>query len=212
MEEKSGFIERNVVYFKTPGAGNTEETLRLALAAARAQGISKIILASSRGETARLAADLFAGKGIKMVVVPHQYGHKLAQRFPEALVSELEKKGHCVHFGTALFHTGEFYGTNIPDVMATVLRIFCQGIKVCTEIVLMATDGGCVQIGEKVIAVAGTRQGVDTAVVAIAAPSTRLHDLHITEFICKPLETESWPAVGGPPAATLKSEPGKHLA
>jgi uncharacterized protein YacL (UPF0231 family) len=46
----------------------------------------------------------------------------------------------------------------------------------------MAVDGGCVAAREKVIAVTGTGRGADTAVVAIAAPSTRLSELHITEI------------------------------
>ncbi len=72
-------------------------------------------------------------------------------------------------------------------LIATLLRTFCQGIKVCVEIVLMACDGGLVESGEKVIAVAGTGAGADTAIVVTEAPSHRLTDLHIHEIICKPL-------------------------
>ena len=71
--------------------------------------------------------------------------------------------------------------------MATLLRIFCQGIKVCVEIILMACDGGLVEPSEKVIAIAGTGAGADTAVVATAASSNKLADLRIQEIICKPL-------------------------
>jgi uncharacterized protein len=79
-----------------------------------------------------------------------------------------------------------------------ILRTFCQGMKVVHEILLMATNGGCVADGEKVIVVTGTGRGADTAVVAIAAPSTRLYDLHITEIICKPLQSQSWSITGEP--------------
>ncbi len=198
-EGRGSDLEEKIVYFEAPGRENTEETLRLVAERARARGISKIVLASTRGDTARLAADRFAGKGIKMVVVPHQYGFGEAQRFPPELVSELEQKGHCVHFGTMLFHTDSFYGMGTPTVMAAVLRTFCQGMKVCVEIILMATNAGCVATGEKVIAVTGTGRGADTAVVAIAAPSTKFSELHITEIICKPLETKSGPAGARPP-------------
>ncbi|GAI08132.1 unnamed protein product, partial [marine sediment metagenome] len=70
--------------------------------------------------------------------------------------------------------------TTTPTVMAILLRTLCQGIKVGVEIILMATDGGCIAAGEKVIAITGTGRGSDTAVVAIAATSTKLHELHIT--------------------------------
>jgi uncharacterized protein len=192
-------MEEKIVYFEEPGTANTEETLRLTAERAKSRGISKIILASTRGDTARLAAERFAGTDIKMVVVPHQYGFGERQRFPQELVSELEHKGHRVYFGTMLFHTDSLVGNTTPAVLATLLRTFCQGMKVCLEIIMMAADGGCVAVGEKVIAVSGTGRGADTAVVATAASSNRLHELHVTEIICKPLETKSWPAGALPP-------------
>jgi len=192
-------MEEKITYFETAGLENTEETLRLAAERAKARGITKIVLASTTGETARLAAERWADSGIKMVVVPHQYGFSERQRFPAELKAELEQKGHRVHFGTMLFHTDGFYGTTTPTVMAIVLRTLCQGMKVAVEIILMATDGGCIAAGERVIAVTGMGRGSDTAVVATAATSTKLYELHITEIICKPLETKSWPAGVRPP-------------
>jgi hypothetical protein len=185
-------VEEKIVYFEEPGRENTEETLRLAAERAGLRGISKIVLASTRGDTARLAAARLAGTGVKLVVVPHQYGFTETQRFPPELITELEEQGHRVHFGTMLFHTDSFYGAGSPQAMATVLRTICQGMKVCVEVVLMAADGGHLAAGEEVIVVSGTGRGADTAVVAIASTSTRLHELHITEIICKPLETKSW--------------------
>jgi len=72
-------------------------------------------------------------------------------------------------------------------------------MKVCVEIIFMATDGGHVDVGEQVVVVAGSGRGSDTAVVAIAAASTHLGDLHITEIICKPLQTKQGPPPQGPP-------------
>jgi hypothetical protein len=206
LKKKSIHFEEKITYFEKVGWESTEETLHLVAKRARARGITNIVLASTRGDTARLAAERFADTGIKMVVVPHQYGFTKEQRFPATLVSELQQKGHCVHFGTMLFHTEGFYGVNTPNVMGNLLRTLCQGMKVCIEIILMATDGGCVDAGEKVIAVAGTRRGADTAVVAITAPSTKLNELHITEIICKPLETKSWPVGIRPPATIVEPD------
>ncbi|MBI2853551.1 MAG: hypothetical protein HYX87_01345 [Chloroflexi bacterium] len=194
MEEERAFFEEKIVYFKSPGPQNTEETLRLVAERAKARGINKIVLSSTTGETARLVADRFDGTGMKIVVIPHQFGRKEVQRFSYETVSYLEKRGHRVHFGTMLFHTDELYGNRVPTLMATLLRTLCQGMKVCVEVIMMAVDGGCVGVGEKVIVVAGTLRGADTAVVAVAAPSNKLSELHITEIICKPLETKSRPA------------------
>jgi hypothetical protein len=193
-------LEEKIVYFEEPGIANTETTLRLAVERARARGIKKIVLASTRGETARLAAGLWTDSGIKIVVVPHQYGFMPSgQRFPAELVQELNKQGHAVHFGTMLFHTENLYGMDTPRTMASLLRTFCQGMKVCVEIILMATDGGYLEVGEQVIAVTGTGRGADTAIVALAAPSTRLAELHITEIVCKPLQTKQGPPPRMPP-------------
>jgi hypothetical protein len=208
-------IEEKIVYFEQPGQQNTEATLKLALERARARGIKRIVLASTRGETALAAARLLSGSDIKLVVVPHQYGFiREGQRFPEELIPELQNQGHRVYFGTMLFHTDDFYGSRTPSIMAMMLRTFCQGMKVVVEILLMAANGGCVTAGEKVIVVTGTGRGADTAVVAIAAPSTRLYDLHITEIICKPLETQSWSLTGGPtppPAETRRTDLGRPV-
>jgi hypothetical protein len=188
-------VEKKIVYFEEPGEDNTEETLRLAVEAAQSHGIAKMVLASTRGDTARLAAARLAGTDIKLVVIPHQYGFTQSQRFSPELIAELEKQGHRVHFGTMLFHTDSFYGSGTPEAMAMILRTICQGMKVCVECVLMAADGGLVQQGEEVVVVSGTARGADTA---LAAPSTRLHELHVTEILCKPLQTRSWQRGSGP--------------
>ena len=123
-----------------------------------------------------------------MTVIPHQYSGGREQRFPLELKESLEKQGHHVHFATSLFATENLYGSPIPRVMAFLLRTFSQGMKVCVEMMLMVVDGGFVASGEQVIAIAGSGRGADTAIVAIAASSRNLPDLHVMEIICKPLQ------------------------
>jgi hypothetical protein len=185
-------VERRIVYFEKPGPTNTKKTLQLAAEEVRRRGMTKVVVASTRGVTAKAAAAMFAGTGVRLIVVPHQFGFTDTQRFPSDLVAELEKQGHKVHFGTMLFHTENLYGVGAPETMALVLRTVCQGLKVCVEILLMAADAGLVTQGEEVIVVSGTGRGADTAVVAVASTSNKLHDLHITEIVCKPLQTRSW--------------------
>jgi hypothetical protein len=181
-------MEEKILYFDKPGKDDTEEVIQSVLERAKARNIKKVVVASTRGSTAKSFSKAVEGEGISLVVIPWQFGFKeKGNPFPKALADELREKGHMVHFGTMLFHTTELYGTNIPQVMANLLRVFGQGTKVCVEILMMACDGGCVDAGEKVIAVAGTASGSDTAVVATAAPSTRLTSLRIHEIICKPI-------------------------
>ena len=180
-------MEEKIIYFEKPGKENTADVLQLIQERARARGIKKVVMASTRGDTARTAAESFEGTGLHLVVIPWQYGFRDTQPFPQELVAELQGKGHRVHFGTMLFHTEDFYGISTPQVMANLLRIFGQGIKVCIEIIMMACDGGCIELDEKVIAVAGSGAGADTAIVATASSSTRMKGLRIHEIICKPL-------------------------
>lgn len=177
-----------ITYFERPGKENTADVLRLVKERAAKEGINKIVIASTRGETAKAAVQALEGTSLRITVIPWQYYfHEKRQPFPEELVTEFQGKGHRVHFGTMLFHTGDLYGIQTPTLMANVLRIFGQGLKVCVEIIMMATDGGCLEQGERIIAVAGSGSGADTAVTATAAPSTKFQGLRIHEIICKPL-------------------------
>ncbi len=181
-------MEEKIIYFEKSGKGNTAEVIRLVKERAQARGIDRFVVASTRGGTAKDFMDAVEGTDHRLIIVPWQFGFKgEEQPFPHELAGELRAKDHQVHFGTMLFHTTEFYGTSAPQAMANLLRTFGQGTKVCLEILLMACDGGCIKIGEKVIAVAGTGAGADTALVATAAPTTRLGSLRIHEIICKPL-------------------------
>jgi len=181
-------MEEKIVYFEKPGKENTTEVIKLVLERAKLRNINRIVVASTRGYTAKSFLDAVEGKDINLVVVPWQFNlKKEGNSFPQELVKELQEKKHIVHFGTMLFDTGDLYGTNIPTALANILRVFGEGMKVCVEITMMACDGGCIKMGEKVIVVAGTGSGADFAVVATAAPSTKVTSLRINEIICKPI-------------------------
>lgn len=181
-------MENKVIYFEGLGPENTDVTFRLVQERLKSLGVKKLVLASTTGATARKAMDFFKGQDIKLIVVPHQYDFRRDKNpFPQELVETLRASGHQVHFGTMLFHTDDLYGTSIPTIMANLLRCFSQGVKVCFEIVLMTTDAGLLDSGERVIAVAGTGKGSDTALVVQAASTQHIRNLRINEIICKPL-------------------------
>jgi uncharacterized protein len=181
-------MENKIVYFEDGGGENTMATLKLVQERLAQKDIKKIVLASTTGTTARKAMEFFKDQGIKLIVVPHQFDfHREKNAFPPELVKDLRESGHEVHFGTMLFHTDDFYGSNNATLMANILRCFCQGFKVCFEIILMATDAGLVASGEKVIAIAGTGRGSDTALVMQAASTQHFRRLKVSEILCKPL-------------------------
>lgn len=181
-------MESKIIYFEDIGPQNTGITFKAVKERLKDSGINKIVIASTTGATARTACDYFKDAGIKLIVIPHQYDFRRdVNPFPRELAEELRGAGHEVHFGTMLFHTDQLYDSNIPTLMANLLRCFCQGIKVCVEIVMMATDAGLLSKGERVIAVAGTGRGADTALVMQASSSRNMKKLRVNEILCKPL-------------------------
>jgi uncharacterized protein len=181
-------MESKIVYFEDVKAENTDMVFELVQERLNAGGINKVVIASTMGATAQKALAFFKESGVKLVVVPHQFDFiREVNPFPQDLAKTLREAGHEVHFGTMLFHTENLYESNIPTLMANLLRCFSQGIKVCFEIVLMTTDAGILTKGEKVIAIAGTGRGADTALVMQASSSRNMKKLRINEILCKPL-------------------------
>jgi hypothetical protein len=180
-------METPITYFEAPGEDNTTATLAIAKKRAQEVGINTVVVASTTGGTAREAGKGFKDTEVRLVVVPHQRGFRDQERFDMEVASQLEQGGHRVYWGTMLFHTSDLYGNEAPTALANMLRTFGQGMKVCLEILLMAADGGLVDRGAKVIAVAGTGRGADTAVLATASTSNRIGEVRIHEILCKPL-------------------------
>jgi hypothetical protein len=202
-------VERKVVYFEEPGKEHTKETLRIALEATMERGIDTVLVSSTAGYTAEKAAELFKGSGLRLVVVTHQTGYREpgVQLFPDDLREQLEKQGVDVVTCTDVLtgtvdvgmsrqrppRTGQLDArlpyilppTNV--VIANTLRLFSQGVKVCAEIAMMAVDSNAVPSGEKVVSVAGSHAGADTAMVLTAAESGRVRDMKLHEILCKPL-------------------------
>jgi uncharacterized protein len=181
-------MEKMIYYFEDWKPENTEITFQLVRERLAGSAIKNLVMASTTGATARKAAEFFKDASVKLTVVPHQFDfRRKVNPFPPEVANFLRDSGHEVHFGTMLFHTDNLYESKAPTLMANVLRCFCQGVKVCFEIVLMATDAGLVASGETVIAIAGTARGSDTALVMQAASSQHLKRLRVHEILCKPL-------------------------
>lgn len=181
-------MEGKIKYFQDIKADNTIETFRLAKERLTDLGIKKMVLASTTGRVARQAMDFFKDTDVQLIVIPHQYDFNRKENpFPKELVKELRDKGHEVHFGTMLFHTERLYASEVPNIIADFLRCFCEGVKVCYEIVLMATDACLLKNGESVVAIAGTGKNSDTALVMQAGSTRSLGKLKVNEIICKPL-------------------------
>ena len=82
--------------------------------------------------------------------------------------------------------TEKYGGKSIEEIVRETLYRFCQGMKVCVEIVLMAADAGLIPLEGDIISVAGTGEGADTAIVVKPSYSRKFCDLIIREIIAKP--------------------------
>ena len=76
--------------------------------------------------------------------------------------------------------------TAFNAVVAQTLRRFSQGMKVAVEITLMAADAGLLDTTHEVIAIGGTDEGADTAIVIKPAYARKFKNIKIREIIAKP--------------------------
>jgi hypothetical protein len=74
----------------------------------------------------------------------------------------------------------------LDEIIAFTLRTFCQGVKVGAEMALMAADAGLVRTDEPLIAIAGSGNGADTAVMVKPTNAQTFFDLQFLEIICMP--------------------------
>ncbi|MBO8129425.1 MAG: hypothetical protein H0Z39_09555 [Peptococcaceae bacterium] len=180
------------MYWNGKGPEFTEATIEKALARARELGIGRIVVASSRGET----ATKLAGCGLEVVCVTYQYGftepgkNMMPGEIRERLQNEGVKVLTTTHLMAGLNRAlrFKFQGVFPSEIIAYTLRILGQGVKVCAEIAVMAADAGLTPPGEDVVAIAGSGRGADTAVVISPAHSQYFFDTKIREIICKPRE------------------------
>ncbi|WP_368487808.1 pyruvate kinase alpha/beta domain-containing protein [Clostridium sp. BJN0013] len=179
------------MYFSKKGKENTKDTIDLALKAAREKNIKYIVVASSKGGTARLLED---AKDLQIVVVTHANGYpeQGKMEFPTEVRSELESSGIKVLTTTHVLSGAErgisklFGGVNSVEIIAQTLRLFGQGTKVCVEIGIMALDAGLIPYGEPVVAIGGSAYGADTALILTPSHASSVFSSRIHEVICKP--------------------------
>ena len=182
------------MHFNKPGPGNTDAILNLVKEEIEKKGIEYVVVASTSGATGVKAARAFQGLKVKLIVVTHNSGFQEpgGQEIELGLKSEIEKLGGTVYTGTMVLRSlgraiKNSVGYSDNEIVAQVLRMFGQGIKVCVEIVAMAADAGLLP-PTNVIAVAGTGRGADTACLINADSSNRFFGIKVREILAKPGE------------------------
>lgn len=194
MKEVGDLSSENwkTVYFQKLDSKNTEETLKLAKERAQKLGIRNIVVASTTGDTGVKASEIF--KGYNLVVVTHVTGFREpnAQEFVFENRRTIEKNNGNIltaahAFGTLGRAVRKRFGViQIDEIIANVLRIFCQGVKVACEVTCMAVDAGFIRTDEEAIGIGGSGSGADTAIVLKPSNTQTFFNTKIEEIICKP--------------------------
>ena len=179
------------MYFAEKGKNNTEQTLKLAYERGKELGLNEVVLASTKGDTAYKALEIF--DGFKIISVTYHAGFK--EPFKKAMSDEvkkdLEEKGITVVSATHALSGVErslfkkYSGCYPVLLIADTLRLFGQGTKVAVEISIMAADAGALT-GNDIISIGGTGRGADAALVLKPANQSDLFDMRIREIVCKP--------------------------
>lgn len=185
-------MEAAAEWLEAGGPANTDRTLRLARDRAAALGVRHVVVASYSGQTGARAAELF--RGMNLVVVGGVYGFREPNRvaMQAGHRSVIETAGGRILFaGHAFGMIGravhrKFGAIQADELVAHVLRLFSQGLKVACEVACMAVDAGLVPAGEETVAIGGTGQGADTAIVLRPSNTHQFFDTRILEIICKP--------------------------
>lgn len=167
-------MEEKVAYFESGGEQNTEATLQLAKQYALEHQIKKVVVASTRGNTARTAYELFSDTPIKLISVGHGRG-----AYDSNIVSLLESKEYSAIFDDDIE----------AEYDSAIFRKFsriCIGAKVAVQCVQIAANVDLLDDDEEVVSVGGTGRGADTAIVIQAAKSDRFGDREIQKILCRP--------------------------
>jgi uncharacterized protein len=185
-------MESRITYFEKPGKENTDAVMEIVKNRARELSIDTIVVASYHGFTAEKAVKALDGKKIIMVGgFLESTMQNLAGTFSQG-DEKLIKEKATVLIATHLFSginraMRKKFDTSSPgEIVAQSLRMIGVGIKVAIECTAMAADAGLVRTDEDIIAIAGTREGADTAIVVQPVNSQDFFDLKVKEILCKP--------------------------
>ena len=187
-------MEKTILYCDSTGAENTELVLAAAKKRAKELKIRDVVVATTHGETAIRAKEVFADPKLNLVAVGICEGYREnGWCFTEEEKKRLEKAGirplvasHALGDGVASSFTEKGGGKSIEEVVRDTLYRFGQGMKVCVEVTLMAADAGLIPMDREVMAIAGTSTGTDTCIVVKPAYPRKFYELEIREIVAKP--------------------------
>lgn len=211
------------LYFRECGRAYTRVTLEAAIERALELGLNYLVVASTTGFTAKAAYDIceeHQWSGHLVVITEHVGYHGPGiQPFDSELRDWLCERGVAVHTATHALSSVtrafrlRWQGIEMLEIVAETLRRISRGTKTAVEATIMAANAGLVPVDEDVVAVGGTGQGADSAIVLRPAAMNAFFDLKVREFIALPQArtAELEPTdLSSPEAATNQKPPGQR--
>lgn len=180
--------KRVVHFFENPGEVNTGEVIMAALARAEEGDIEVIIVASISGKMAIKVAEHLKERNLKIKVVcisgPPSWEKYPEYKFP--LIKEEERKKlnelgvPVIDWIDEPFKPITFRNwwekktieVQQPEAHLFWMTLICvggHGFRTAVEVILMTVEAGVIRVNERVIAVAGTCAGLDSAIVMKAS-------------------------------------------
>ena len=187
-------MDIQVAYFDQKGPVNTDATLRIAQKRQKELGIKQVVVASTYGETAKKAVEVFGSSEVNLVVVTISCGFEDEGWIMEEEVrKELKGKGakvltsiHALGDDVSSSFSAQAGGWSANQIVAETLRRFSQGMKVAVEVALMAAEAGLIDVEKETISIGGTDRGADTAIVVKPSYARKFLDFEIREILAKP--------------------------
>ena len=179
------------MYFNEPGKINTEQTLKLAYERGKELGLNEVVVASTTGDTAYKALEIFSDFSVTAVTYHCGFKEPFKNVMSDSVKKDLNEKGATVISATHALSgversIAEKYSGGYPVlIVADTLRLFGQGTKVAVEVSIMAADAGGLT-GKDIISIGGSSRGADAALVLKPANQSHFFDIRIREIICKP--------------------------
>ena len=177
-------MKNQIEYFEKSGEQNTDAVLDIAFERYQKGDIDAVIIASALGSTALKAAAKFQKLKVPLNFVGEVLDGK--QNPPGEICITLEQQGHKVIWGLPMGQISKFTRNETAKIIADAYKRISEGFKVVCEIILMATNAGYLTSGSKVLSIAGTHSGADTAIVAIASGYEDFLKFQVLEILCKP--------------------------
>ncbi|MFQ6053438.1 MAG: pyruvate kinase alpha/beta domain-containing protein, partial [Candidatus Bathyarchaeia archaeon] len=144
---------KEIVYLK-PGGKGTAHLIEAVADRVRESGISHVVVASTKGKTALRLAEALKGIAEVVSVTEFTYEDEVKKRMKKLGVTAIEKADLPIQDRREMRET---------------LLIFGAGVKAALEVAAVAAEKGVAPAG-KVVAVAGSRGGLDTALIVRPAP------------------------------------------